>query len=58
MSHKEFDKWTDDIDDWGPMECPNCKEIALIVIHHASDYDELECQECGHYQTVGRYDES
>ena len=42
----------DDVND-DAIECPNCKAIALIVIHHASDYDEMECMECGHYQTMG-----
>ena len=52
MSNKEFDKLTDDIDDWEPMECPFCKQIALIVIHHGEEWDELECQDCGHFQIM------
>ena len=37
-----------------PIECPKCKEVALVVIHYGSDYDEYECEECKHYQTMGK----
>ncbi len=38
-----------------PMECPNCKEIALEKIGEVKapylTFNEYKCSECHHYQT-------
>ena len=39
------------------IECPKCGEIALALVAHCEDFDEYICEECGHYQTMGRLDD-
>ena len=53
MSNKQNDKLVDDAKD-AAIECPNCKELAWVVIYSDYKCDEFECEECMYYGVMGR----
>ncbi len=56
---KDFDKFGGEVlsagqhsDDSSAMECPSCKDIALVSKGITGDLEEFECDSCGNYQTM------